>query len=105
MYHSELNSAFRLSEQLPYSSSKILLANRPTTGTSYLLKQLAHSHNQHPHHKTHLSNVSASRYAFSTNHPIRAKSPKKITQLRNVLQEKSKCITNIAVNSKLDCHA
>lgn len=36
---------------------------------------------------THLSNVSASLYAFTTNHPIRTRSPKKMTQLRNLLHE------------------
>jgi len=71
----------------PYSSSKILLAKGPTIGTSYL------------------SSVSASRYAFSTNHPINTKSPSEITQLKKVLHENNKCRINTAVNSRLDCHA
>jgi len=55
--------------------------------------------------KTYLSNVSASRYAFSTSQAINARSPRKNTQLRNVDHAKSRWTTNSAVNSKADCHA
>ena len=55
--------------------------------------------------KTNLSSVSASRYAFNTNHAINTRSPRKNTQLRKADHENSKCTTNNAVNSRLDCHA
>ena len=55
--------------------------------------------------KTDLSNVSASRYAIRTSQATSAKSARKRTQLRKLLQEKTRCTTSMAVNSKLDCHA
>jgi hypothetical protein len=54
---------------------------------------------------TYLSRVSASLYALITNHPINTISPMKRTQLRNLDQEKIRCMTNMAVKSRLDCHA
>ncbi len=55
--------------------------------------------------RTNRSSVSASRYAFNTNHPINTRSPRKNTHRRNLDHENTKCSTNSAVNSKLDCHA
>ena len=55
--------------------------------------------------KAHLSNVSASLYAFTTNQPIRARSPRNMTQLKKLDQENMRCRTNSAVKRMLDCHA
>jgi hypothetical protein len=40
-----------------------------------------------------------------TNHPINTMSPMRMTQLRNLDHEKMRCMTNMAVKSRLDCHA
>ena len=51
---------------------------------------------------TYLSSVSASRYALSVKKAISPRSARKITQPRNVENEKMRCRTKTAVNSRLD---
>jgi hypothetical protein len=87
-----------------HSSSNILLAIGPNIGTSNLPAVSSAIYTYH-HPFTYRSSVSASRYALIVNQPIKPRSARKTTQLKNLDQLNSKCMTNMAVNSKLACQA
>lgn len=101
----------RLANTTPASNHALLVVQNPacyTPNNGHFVPGTASAwfpSTPRPRGKTNLSNVSASRYAFNTSHAINTRSPRKNTQLRNLDHENTKCSTNSAVNSKLDCHA